>query len=144
MEYTFPKHFIFGAATASYQIEGGWNLDGKGLSIWDEMCREKGKIRNGQTGDIACDHYHRYPEDVGLMQQLGLDAYRFSLSWSRIFPEGTGAVNEKGLDFYERILFSTNGIYYLYSWKYFGLLTYPVLCAIHERATRVLCSYGSC
>ncbi len=104
VKYTFPNHFIFGAATASYQIEGAWDADGKGLSIWDEMCRRKGKIRDGQTGNIACDHYHRYVEDVGLIQQLGLDAYRFSLSWPRILPEGVGEINQKGLDFYDRLV----------------------------------------
>jgi len=104
MNYNFPEGFQFGCSTASYQIEGAWNRDGKGPSIWDEMCRRKGKIRGGQTGDRACDHYNRYPEDIRLMKELNLETYRFSLSWPRILPEGTGRVNEKGLDFYDRLV----------------------------------------
>ncbi len=100
----FPKNFIWGAATASYQIEGAWNEDGKGLSIWDVFSHKKGKISDNTTGDAACDHYHRYREDVELMKQLNLQSYRLSISWPRIFPEGTGAINQKGLDFYKRLL----------------------------------------
>ena len=96
----FPKDFLWGAATASYQIEGAWNEDGKGESIWDRFVRQPGAIKNRDTGDTACDHYHRYQEDVALMRALGLQAYRFSLSWPRILPQGTGAVNLQGLDFY--------------------------------------------
>lgn len=99
----FPEKFTWGAATASYQIEGAWNVDGKGESIWD-MFTHSGKVWEGHTGDRACDHYNRFPEDVALMQQIGLQAYRLSLAWPRIYPEGTGAVNEKGLDFYDRLL----------------------------------------
>ena len=85
MEYeALSKDFIFGAATAAYQIEGAVREDGKGLSIWDEFCTRRGKIRFGHTGDIACDHYHRYKEDVKIMSELGLEAYRFSIAWSRI------------------------------------------------------------
>ena len=99
----FSKDFVFGAATAAYQIEGAFNEDGKGLSIWDEFVRKKGKIKNNDTGDIACDHYHRYAEDVKIMQDLNLHAYRYSVSWPRVIPSGKGAVNEKGLDFYNRL-----------------------------------------
>jgi len=100
----FPDGFIWGAATASYQIEGAWNEDGKGESIWDIASHTPGKIKNGDKGDIACDHYHRYKEDVQLMKKLGLNAYRFSISWPRIFPSGTGKVNQKGLLFYDKLI----------------------------------------
>jgi len=108
----FPKDFIWGASTASYQIEGAHDVDGRAPSIWDAFCREPGRIDNGDTGDVACDHYNRYREDVGLMRQLGLDAYRFSFSWSRVLPEGKGQPNEAGLDFYDRLTDSLleNGI----------------------------------
>jgi beta-glucosidase len=104
MKNNFPKNFTWGAATAAYQIEGGWNADGKGVSVWDNFCTESGRIWEGHHGQVACDHYHRMPEDVGLMKQMGLQAYRFSFSWTRIFPEGTGSLNEKGLDFYDRLI----------------------------------------
>lgn len=97
----FPADFLFGAATAAYQIEGAWNEDGKGASIWDVHCHQPGMAENG---DVACDHYHRYRQDVQLMKELGLDAYRFSISWSRIFPEGTGRVEPRGVDFYSRLV----------------------------------------
>jgi beta-glucosidase len=100
----FPKGFYLGTATASYQIEGAWNEDGKGPSIWDTYAHKPGNIRDGSTGDIANDHYHRYKEDVALMKNIGATAYRFSVSWPRIFPEGTGAPNPKGLDFYNRLV----------------------------------------
>ena len=103
MPLQFPKDFIFGSATSSFQVEGAWNADGKGPSIWDEFTREKGKIRNGERADTACDHYHRYPEDIALMKRLGLQAYRYSVSWPRIYPEGTGTLNPKGMDFYNRL-----------------------------------------
>src|SRR5215468_3535275 len=101
---TFPKGFYWGTATASYQIEGAWNEDGKGPSIWDTYAHTPGKIKNGDTGDIANDHYHRYKEDVALMKRIGASAYRFSISWPRIFPKGTGEPNPKGLDFYNRLV----------------------------------------
>jgi beta-glucosidase len=101
---TFPDGFLWGAATASYQIEGAHDEDGRSPSIWDTFCRTPGKVANGDTGDVACDHYHRVPEDVALMKQLGLDAYRFSVAWPRVVPGGTGAVNGKGLDFYSRLV----------------------------------------
>lgn len=100
----FPKSFLWGAATASYQIEGAVQEDGKGLSVWDVCCKKPGFIKDGSSGDIACDHYHRMEEDVEIMHQLGLNTYRFSLSWPRILPEGTGTVNPKGLDFYNRLV----------------------------------------
>lgn len=100
----FPKHFVWGSATASYQIEGGWNEDGKGLSIWDEFSHTPGKIFDGTTGDVACDHYHRFREDVALMKKMGLRAYRFSVSWPRLLPEGVGKVNEAGVKFYNNLI----------------------------------------
>jgi len=100
----FPDGFLWGTATASYQIEGAWNEDGKGESIWDMVSHTSGKIKNGDTGDIACDHYHRYKEDVQLMKQLNLNAYRFSISWPRIFPLGRGEINEKGVAFYDNLI----------------------------------------
>lgn len=100
---SFPKGFFWGTATSAYQIEGAWNEDGKGLSIWDTYAHTPGKIQNNDTGDIANDHYHRYKEDVQLMKSIGQNAYRFSISWPRIFPNGTGRPNAKGLDFYNRL-----------------------------------------
>ncbi len=101
--HKFPHNFLWGAATASYQIEGAWNEDGKGESIWDRFSHTPGKVANGDTGDIACDHYHRYLDDIALMRRLGLKAYRFSVSWTRILPAGFGRVNLAGLDFYDRL-----------------------------------------
>ena len=101
---TFPTNFTWGVAASAYQIEGAWNEDGKGPSIWDTFSHLPGKTANGETGDIAIDHYHRYKEDVALMAEMGIPAYRFSTSWSRILPEGTGTVNPKGLDFYDRLV----------------------------------------
>lgn len=100
----FPKDFLFGSAAASYQIEGAWNEDGKGESIWDRFSHTPGKIKNGDTGDVACDHYHRYKEDISIMKELELESYRFSISWPRILPDGKGQVNSKGLDFYSRLV----------------------------------------
>ena len=100
----FPNGFLWGTATASYQIEGAWNKDGKGESIWDMVSHKPGKIRNGETGDIACDHYYRYKEDVHLMKEINLKAYRFSISWPRIFPSGRGETNEKGVVFYDNLI----------------------------------------
>lgn len=100
----FAKNFCWGAATASYQIEGGWDLDGKGPSIWDEFSHTPGKVKNNDNGDVACDHIHRFREDVALMKQLGLKAYRFSISWPRLLPEGTGRVNEAGVQFYSDLI----------------------------------------
>ena len=99
-----PPGFLFGTATAAYQIEGGHDADGKGPSIWDTFCLRPGAISTGETGDTACDHYHRWREDVALMHALGLGAYRFSISWPRVLPSGTGAPNEKGIAFYDRLI----------------------------------------
>lgn len=101
---SFPENFVWGAAAASYQIEGGAYDDGKGLSVWDMMCRQQGRVYAGHTGDVAIDHYHRYKEDVALMKEMGLMAYRLSISWPRVLPEGVGPVNEAGLDFYDRLV----------------------------------------
>ena len=100
----YPKDFLWGASTASYQIEGAWNEDGKGLSVWDIFCEKQGAVKNGENGHIACDHYHRYKDDVALMKKLGLKAYRFSVSWSRIMPNGTGEINKKGIQFYNNLI----------------------------------------
>ena len=100
----FPYDFLFGAASASYQVEGAWNEDGKGMSNWDEFVRIPGKTFEGTTGDVAVDHYHRYKEDIKLMAEMGLESYRFSISWPRILPNGTGEINQKGLDFYNNII----------------------------------------
>src|SRR5215469_3471175 len=98
------KDLVWGASTSSYQIEGAVNEGGRGASIWDVFCRAPGKVENAENGDIACDHYHRYPEDVALLRELGLDAYRFSVAWPRIFPNGRGKINSAGLDFYQRLI----------------------------------------
>ncbi|WP_042454671.1 glycoside hydrolase family 1 protein [Neobacillus dielmonensis] len=101
---SFPKNFLWGSASAAYQVEGAWNEDGKGISNWDEFVRIPGKTFKGTTGDVAVDHYHRYQEDVRLMAEMGLKAYRFSVAWSRIYPQGNGEVNEKGLQFYDNLI----------------------------------------
>ena len=100
----FPEGFIWGAGTSAYQIEGAHRADGRGPSVWDTFTHTPGKIRNGDTGDVACDHYNRWPEDVELMRQLGLKAYRLSLSWTRLLPDGSDTVNQAGIDFYRRLL----------------------------------------
>jgi beta-glucosidase len=101
---SFPPDFIWGASTASYQIEGAVREDGRGESVWDRFSATPGKVRGGDTGEIACDFYHRYIDDVKLMAELGIDAFRFSIAWPRIIPEGRGKVNDKGLDFYDRLV----------------------------------------
>lgn len=101
---SFPQDFLWGAATAAAQIEGAWNEDGKGESIWDRFGHQPGKVSNGDTADVACDHYHRYVEDIALMKQLGLQAYRFSISWPRVQPNGHGDYNQPGIDFYDRLV----------------------------------------
>lgn len=100
----FPDHFLLGAATSSYQIEGAALEDGRGECIWTRFSHTPGNTHNGDTGDVACDHYHRYRQDVALMADLGLQAYRFSISWPRVIPQGTGATNPAGLDFYDRLV----------------------------------------
>ena len=101
---SFPSHFLWGAATSAYQVEGSPLADGAGPSIWHRFSHTPGLVANGENGDLACDHYHLYEADIALMRELGLNAYRFSVSWSRVFPEGKGRVNEKGLDFYRRLV----------------------------------------
>lgn len=102
--YTFPKDFLFGAATAAYQVEGAAREDGRGLSIWDTFCLQPGRILNDDTGDVSIDQYHRYKEDVQILKKLGVGAYRFSVSWPRVLPEGRGRVNQAGLDYYDRLV----------------------------------------
>lgn len=100
----FPKDFLWGVACASFQCEGAWEEDGKGRSIWDDFCHQTDKVKNGDTGDVACDSYHRYREDVALMVEHNIQAYRFSVSWPRIIPDGDGAINEKGFEFYDKLV----------------------------------------
>ena len=104
MTLKMPNNFLFGAASASYQVEGAWNEDGKGLSNWDVFSKIPGKTFENTNGDVAVDHYHRYKEDIALMAEMGLESYRFSISWPRVFPNGTGEVNEKGLEFYNNLI----------------------------------------
>ncbi len=104
IQRTFPPGFVWGAATSAYQIEGSPLADGAGASNWHRFSHTAGMVANGDTGDVACDHYNRFPEDIGLMRELGLTGYRFSIAWGRILPEGTGQVNQKGLDFYSRLV----------------------------------------
>ena len=101
---TFPKDFVWAAASASFQIEGAANEDGKGLSVWDAFCKQPGKVYGGNTGDIACDHYNRFEDDCKIMRDIGLKAYRLSISWPRVMPDGIGRINEKGLAFYNRLI----------------------------------------
>jgi beta-glucosidase len=100
----FPSNFAWGVATAAYQVEGAANEDGRGVSIWDTFSHTPGRVRNGDTGDVACDHYHRWQDDIALMRELGVTAYRFSVAWPRIFPTGSGVPNEAGLEWYERLV----------------------------------------
>jgi beta-glucosidase len=103
-QLTFPNDFIWGAATAAYQIEGAWDEDGKGESVWDRFAHQPYRILNGDTGDVACDHYHHLEEDIHLIKRLGLKSYRFSISWPRVLPQGTGQVEPRGLNFYDRLV----------------------------------------
>ncbi|MFP5392196.1 MAG: glycoside hydrolase family 1 protein, partial [Gammaproteobacteria bacterium] len=100
----FPPDFLWGVATSAFQIEGASATDGKGPSIWDTFCSNPANIKDQSDGTVACDHYNRYQEDVGIISSLGVDAYRFSFAWARVQPEGKGAWNEKGFDFYDRLL----------------------------------------
>jgi beta-glucosidase len=102
--YRFKEDFVWGVATSSYQIEGAANEDGRGASIWDTFCKVPGKVVRGESGDVACDHYHRLEQDLDMMAELGLQAYRFSIAWPRVQPDGRGTFNEKGLGFYERLV----------------------------------------
>jgi beta-glucosidase len=104
LEDSFPADFLWGAATSAYQIEGATETDGRKPSVWDTFSKTPGRVRAGHTGTIACDHYHRFPEDIRLLAQLGIQHYRFSISWARVIPEGRGAINEAGLDFYRRLV----------------------------------------
>ena len=104
MQYLFPKDFLWGVSTSAYQIEGAVKEDGRGTTIWDTFSYTKGKVLNGDTGDVACDHYHRYKEDIRLMKELGLQVYHFSSAWTRILPDGKGKVNQAGIDFYSRLV----------------------------------------
>ncbi len=103
-KYCFPPNFVWGTGTSAYQVEGAHDLDGKGESIWDRLCTVEGQIKNGDTGNIACDQYHRYAQDMELCRKLGLDVYRFSISWPRVQPLGRGPFNEKGMDYYDRLI----------------------------------------
>ena len=119
----FDKNFVWGCASSAYQIEGGWNEGGRGLSVWDTFCHTPGKIYENQTGDVACDFFHRYEEDIAIMHELGIQAYRFSLSWPRILPEGTGKINEEGIAFYNRVIdcllkYGIEPYITLYHWDY--------------------------
>lgn len=100
----FPQEFTWGVATSAYQVEGEVDEDGRGPSIWDTFCHTPGHIAEGHTGDVACDHYHRYPQDIALMKRLSVTAYRFSIAWPRLFPQGGGPKNLKGFDFYHRLI----------------------------------------
>ena len=100
----FPPTFLWGGATSAYQVEGSPLADGAGPSIWHRFAHTAGRIHDGDTGDIACDHYRRFHDDVAMMHDLGLKAYRFSIAWARVMPEGKGRVNPAGLDFYERLV----------------------------------------
>ena len=102
--FDFPSDFVWGAATSAHQIEGAVDADGRGESIWDTFCKRPGAVVNGDSGAVACDFYHRYPQDIELMRTLGLDAFRFSIAWPRVLPEGRGRVNQAGLDFYDRLV----------------------------------------
>ena len=104
MSSTFPADFIWGTATASYQIEGAFDTDGRGPSIWDTFSKTPGKVVNGDTGDLACDHYNRFEEDIAIMKDLGVSAYRFSIAWPRLFPQGDSVREERGFDFYNRLI----------------------------------------
>lgn len=126
----FPGDFVWGVASSAYQIEGAAFEDGKGPSIWDRFCRQPGKVFAGQNADLACDHYRRYPEDVALMRGLGVHAYRLSVSWPRVLPGGTGAVNAKGLDFYDRLIDSLCGAGIA---PYVTLFHWDLPQALHER-----------
>ncbi|MDD6449635.1 MAG: family 1 glycosylhydrolase [Lachnospiraceae bacterium] len=112
MYYQFPENFTWGVATAAAQIEGGANEDGRGLSIWDVFSRIPGSIKHGGVPEVACDSYHRYERDVEMLKELGVNSYRFSFSWSRIMPDGTGKVNEAGIAYYKNLiaLLRENGI----------------------------------
>ena len=101
---TFPDDFVWGAATAAYQVEGGWDEDGKGESIWDVFTRDPGNIKDGSDGRVACDSYHQYEADVELLKAMGVNSYRFSISWSRVLPNGVGQPNPEGIAYYKNLI----------------------------------------
>ncbi|MBU7496014.1 glycoside hydrolase family 1 protein [Lactiplantibacillus pentosus] len=151
----FPKKFLWGAASAAYQIEGAWNTDGKGPSIWDTFSKIPGKTYHGTNGDIAIDHYHHYREDVQLMSEMGLKAYRFSIAWSRIIPDGDGKVNAKGLKFYDDLIndlldHNIQPVITLYHWdipqalqdKFGGWESRKVIAAFKKYCQTVFAQYG--
>src|SRR5579862_1886035 len=105
---TFPAGFAWGASTAAYQIEGAVHEDGRGTSIWDTFSHTPGRVRGGDTGDIACDFYHRYADDLDLLSAIGMNAFRFSIAWPRVQPNGRGAVNQPGIDFYRTLVEALN------------------------------------
>lgn len=120
---SFQKDFVWGTATSAYQVEGAFQEDGKGPSIWDEFCKIPGRIQRGQTGEVSCNHYHRFHQDIALMKRIGIKAYCFSISWPRVFPHGTGEINEAGMQFYEELVgeLLANGITpyaTLFHWDY--------------------------
>ena len=104
LQASFPPDFVWGAATAAYQIEGGWDEDGKGENIWDVFTREPGNIKDGSSGNVACDSYHQYQADVELLKQLGVTSYRFSISWARVLPNGVGEPNPAGVQYYRNLI----------------------------------------
>lgn len=120
---SFKEDFVWGVSTAAYQIEGAAYEDGKGLNVWDVCCKQPGFVRDGDNGDVACDHYHRFKEDIAIMKKMNVNSYRFSISWARVMPDGTGKINEKGLDFYDKLVdeLLENGIepyVTLFHWDY--------------------------
>lgn len=123
MKFKFPDGFVWGTATSSYQIEGAWNEDGKGESVWDAISHMGNVVMNGETGDVAIDHYHRYKGDVAIMKEMGLQSYRFSIAWPRVLPDGTGDINKKGIEFYNNLIdelwkADIEPIITLYHWDY--------------------------
>ena len=148
MIQTFPGDFLWGAATAAYQIEGAVAEDGRGPSIWDIFCRKPASIANGDTGDVACDHYHRFRADVKLMRQLNLGAYRFSISWPRVLPQGRGPLNEQGLDFYDRLVDSLcdagiEPFATLYHWDLPAALQMELDGWVHPDLPRIFAEYAA-
>ena len=127
---SFPEGFVWGAASAAYQIEGAADEGGKGPSIWDAFCKRPGATWQGQSGDVACDHVHRYREDVALLRAMGLRAYRLSVSWPRVLPEGVGRVSAAGLDFYDRLI---DALLEAGDAPYFTLFHWDSPLALHER-----------
>jgi beta-glucosidase len=126
----FPPTFTFGVSTSAYQIEGAVDRDGRGPSIWDRFSHTPGKIRDGSNGDVACGHYDRWTDDLDLLAHLGVDAYRFSIAWPRVVPDGVGAVNARGLDFYDRLV---DGLLARGIEPYVTLYHWDLPLALHER-----------